>query len=127
MQLAPTLSNPGSIWSAAAWIGITRSTSDQTQWVDGTGAVQSNIPWCAGEPNLRYTTEQCVNLLTGCTPGGGIASANDYSCDQPLRVLCSFTSSACGGKQQHGMAAAAVGAAGARQLVCEAAVQLEAL
>ena len=58
---------------------------------------------------------------------GGVASANDYTCDQPLRVLCSFTSSACSGKQQHGTAAATAGLAGGWQLVCQAAVRLQVL
>ena len=83
-----TPDNPSSPWSAAAWIGLTRSTADQSLWVDTSGAPLNNVPWCPNEPNYRDGTETCTNLLTYC--GGGSALVNDYDCSRPLRVLCAI-------------------------------------
>jgi hypothetical protein len=98
-QLMSTPDNPSSPWSAAAWIGLTRSSSNSAQWLDLKGTTLNYVPWCPGEPNYKYGTESCTNLLTYC--GGGSALVNDYDCSRPLRVLCAFQSSGCGELRLH--------------------------
>ena len=84
-------------WWAAAWIGINKD--DAGQWRDASGPAAS-VPWCPGEPNYLAQDERCANLMTGCPGAGGAALVNDYMCDKPIRVLCVYESSDCGGRQQ---------------------------
>jgi hypothetical protein len=90
------LTAPGeSVWSAAAWVGVTRDAAGQ--WSDASGPL-SNLPWCPYEPNnnSKDGEEACSNLLTGCA-NTGEALLNDFACHKPARVVCSFDSSDCGG------------------------------
>jgi hypothetical protein len=81
-QLTPAPGNPGTgIYAAAAWIGLTRGSPS---WTDG------SAPWCPGEPNNKFSTEGCANLMMGCGASG--AAVNDYTCELPLRVLCAIPS-----------------------------------
>jgi hypothetical protein len=89
-----TPDNPSNSWSAAAWIGISRSSSDSSLWVDSKGATLNYIPWCPGEPNYKESTETCASMLTFCAPGGSTAMANDYDCSRPLRVICAVETEA---------------------------------
>ena len=76
------------LWSAAAWVGITRGSAGQ--WGDTSGPL-SNLPWCPNEPNDNFKdgTESCANLLTGCASTGA-ALLNDFACDKPARVVCAL-------------------------------------
>jgi hypothetical protein len=83
------LSGPGeALWSAAAWVGITRDSAGQ--WGDTSGPL-SNLPWCPNEPNDNFKdgTESCANLLTGCASTGA-ALLNDFACDKLARVVCAL-------------------------------------
>jgi hypothetical protein len=83
------LSPPGeSLWSAAAWVGITKDTGGQ--WGDASGPL-SNLPWCPNEPNnnAKDGAEDCANLLTSCASSGN-AYLNDLHCDKVARVLCAL-------------------------------------
>jgi hypothetical protein len=62
---------------------MTRDTSSPTGWSDASGPV-SGIAWCPGEPNDRFSNEDCAAILTICT-GGASAAANDIGCELPLR------------------------------------------
>jgi hypothetical protein len=77
-------------WSAAAWIGIIKSS--QGTWADPSGPV-SSIPWCPMEPNDRFDEESCTYLGTHCSGDNGGAMVNDYGCHRPLRALCVFPAS----------------------------------
>jgi hypothetical protein len=94
------LTAPGEpLWSAAAWVGITRNGAGQ--WGDASGTL-SSLPWCPNEPNnnAKNGAEGCTNLLTGCASSGpGEALLNDFACDKLARVACSFESDECGGWQ----------------------------
>ncbi len=76
------------LWSAAAWVGITRDSNGQ--WGDASGPL-SGLPRCPNEPNnnVKDGTESCSNLLTGCSDSGQ-ALLNDFACDKPARVLCAL-------------------------------------
>ena len=90
------LSPPGEpLWSAAAWVGITRDSTGK--WGDASGPL-SGLPWCPSEPNNNFKdgTESCSNLLTGCSSSGA-ALLNDFACDKLARVLCALPdASECG-------------------------------
>ena len=76
------------LWSAAAWVGITRDASGQ--WGDASGPLY-DLPWCPNEPdnNFKDGTEACANLLTGCA-NTGQALLNDFACDKVARVVCAL-------------------------------------
>jgi hypothetical protein len=97
LSSVPDTSHP---WTAAAWMGITRSPAAPDAWVDyfTSGPVAITLPWCPGEPNDLSGDEKCAALLTACTgsSGGAAAALNDYSCAKPLRVICAFPSDTCG-------------------------------
>ncbi len=83
------------VWSAAAWVGITKDTN--SQWGDASGPL-SSLPWCPNEPNNndKDGPERCANLLTKCATSGQ-ALLNDFACNKPARVLCALPSSSkCG-------------------------------
>jgi hypothetical protein len=90
------LSPPGEpLWSAAAWVGITRDSGGQ--WGDASGPL-STLPWCPNEPdsNAKDGAESCSNLLTGCASTGQ-ALLNDFACDKLARVVCALPqASQCG-------------------------------
>jgi hypothetical protein len=92
-QLAPVPGSPTPTWSAAAWLGATRSASNATVWVDGGSPAAAALPWCPGEPNNMRGEEGCLSLLTSCSQGG-MALLNDYGCDSQLRVLCAAPAAA---------------------------------
>ncbi len=84
------------MWSAAAWVGITRDSNGQ--WGDGANGALSGLPWCPNEPNNNVkdgADESCSNLLTGCSESGQ-ALLNDFACDKVARVVCSFDTAECG-------------------------------
>ena len=76
------------LWSAAAWVGITRD--DAGKWGDVSGPL-SGLPWCPNEPNnnLKDGAEVCANLLTGCATTGN-ALLNDFACTKLARVVCAL-------------------------------------
>jgi hypothetical protein len=45
-----------------------------------------NIAWCPGEPNDRFSNEDCTVVLTVCT-GGASAAVNDFSCEKASRCV----------------------------------------
>jgi hypothetical protein len=96
------LSAPGEpLWSAAAWVGITRDASGQ--WGDASGPLY-DLPWCPNEPdnNFKDGTEACANLLTGCA-NTGQALLNDFACDKVARVVCAVPGAVdCGEWPVHG-------------------------
>ncbi len=79
------------VWSAAAWVGITKDAN--SQWGDASGPL-SSLPWCPNEPNnnAKDGAENCANLLTNCATSGQ-ALLNDFACNKPARVLCALPSS----------------------------------
>ncbi len=93
LQLAPVPGSPTPAWSAAAWLGTTRSASDAKTWVDGGSPIAAGLPWCLGEPNNKGRAEGCLSLVTICSQGGA-ALLNDYGCDSELRVLCAAPAAA---------------------------------
>jgi hypothetical protein len=83
-QLSPANSNA---WSAGAWTGLLRMSTNPLTWADASGAQVGSIPWCPGEPNNKDAAENCAALLTVCS-SPGTALVNDYPCGWPLRVVC---------------------------------------
>jgi hypothetical protein len=74
------------LWSAAAWVGITKNSTGQ--WGDDSGPL-SNLPWCPNEPNnnAKDGAESCASLLTACSSDGN-ALLNDFACNKLARVVC---------------------------------------
>jgi hypothetical protein len=84
MQLTPA--PPGADgWSAGVWVDIIRDGSSLTGW-SSAGGPASNTPWCPGEPNDRFSNEDCAVVLTFCT-GGASAAVNDFDCDRTSRCV----------------------------------------
>ncbi len=70
-------------WSAGAWVDIARNGSSPTGWSSADGPA-SDTPWCPGEPNDRFSDEDCAVVLTFCT-GGASAAVNDFNCGRTSR------------------------------------------
>jgi hypothetical protein len=113
-QLTPTPGSPIGEWSAAAWIGATRSAADPATWTSS-GSGGAALPWCPGEPNNKQGGENCAAMLTACTAGRAGAAVNDYPCDELLRVMCAFTSPDCGAQLLQPAARCLVAASHRRQ------------